>query len=366
MLKYFFKFLFFSILLIFNAHALSNEQPNTKCIPGKNIIFYNETDQYLKAVGPEKFKSNKKILSNFSFILQTPGKNYLVEYIFNSDGIVTTKNLKSCEEKKYDWIFKNEKYSLTMYMGNKKEKNLEMYIGLANSPNYPKQVRFHRRGVYETCYNYQNPQCNQFIAETKLVGFRDLKNNKSYAQLKDDYQKKVAEIKKKKEEERLAVQKKREADIKAANERKAVLAKEREEAEKKAEESRQKHIAYKNSPRGILVNSYKDYILIKGFYEARKDYAIQYVNSKQISNAKKQIKAIEKKMAKKGDLNTKNVWGEASKWYKENWATTIELYKSSASYNQKASGIVNMLLISLNSTYNKQVQGGASTPKKDF
>ena len=32
-----------------------------------------------------------------------------------------------------------------------------------------------------------NPQCNQLIAETLLVGFRDLKGNKSYAQLKDAY-----------------------------------------------------------------------------------------------------------------------------------------------------------------------------------
>ena len=64
--------------------------------------------------------------------------------------------------------------------------------------SYKNKIRFHTKGQYSNCYNYQNPQCNQPIAETLLVGFRDLKSNKSYAQLKDTYLIKVAELKKKK------------------------------------------------------------------------------------------------------------------------------------------------------------------------
>ena len=79
------------------------------------------------------------------------------------------------------------------------------------SMSYKNKIRFHTKGQYSNCYNYQNPQCNQPIAETLLVGFRDLKSNKSYAQLKDAYLIKAAALKKKKEEERLAAQKEREA-----------------------------------------------------------------------------------------------------------------------------------------------------------
>lgn len=346
----------------------SQKSPSSfaNCTKNTEIIFYEQTDKYLSAIGPQKFKSSKSKIENFSFVLQNEDKDYLVEYIFYKNGTVTARNLKNCKEKKYEWIFKSENGGLTMYLGDNNKKELEMSIGLANSNYYAKQVRFHKRGLYENCYNYMNPQCNQLITESKLVGFRDLKNNKTYDQLKKDYQKKVAEIKKKKEEERLAAKKKREAEIKAEKERQAALAKNREEERKREEEIRKKRIEYLNSPEGILEESYKSYILIKEFYEVRKDYALKYVNSKQMSDAKKQIKAVERTMTKKGNLSNDKVWDKASKWYKEKWASTMNLYKSTASYNQQAVGIVNIYLMSLSSTYNEHVQGRALAPKKDF
>ena len=232
--------------------------------------------------------------------------------------------------------------------------------------SYKNKIRFHTKGQYSNCYNYQNPQCNQPIAETLLVGFRDLKSNKSYAQLKDAYLVRVAELKKKKEEERLAAQKKREAEIQARKERREAEERDRLKRERAEREKAAKRAAYLNSPTGILESSYQNYMVIKGFYEARKGYVLQYVNSSQFSTAKSQIKAIEKKLVRKHRLDSDKIWNKSSEWYKQKWFSTIELYKSSGTYNQRATGIVKLLIMSLNSTYNKIVKGGPSGMKKDF
>ena len=208
--------------------------------------------------------------------------------------------------------------------------------------------------------------CNQLVAETLLVGFRDLKSNKSYAQLKDTYLIKVAELKKKKEEERLAEQKEREAAKKAREERERYERERAEKERKQREEAAEKRRAYKNSPTGILESSYQDYMLIKGFYEARKSYVLKFVNSSQYSTAKSQIKAIEKKLVRKHRIDEKKIWNKASEWYKQRWSSTIELYKSTGTYNQQAAGMSKLYIMSLNSTYNKVVKGGPSGMKKDF
>ena len=46
--------------------------------------------------------------------------------------------------------------------------------------------------------------CNQLVAETLLVGFRDLKSNKSYAQLKNTYLIKACRIKKEKRRRKIS------------------------------------------------------------------------------------------------------------------------------------------------------------------
>ena len=162
-------------------------------------------------IGPEKFKDQKQRLSNFSFLSQRPNKNYFVEYVFKPNGTVTATNMTSCKSITYNWTFKGRTRSndVTVYLQRPKTKRLEMSIGLSNSEFYKNKIRFHTSGnydvndsasqrLYANCYNYQNPMCNQLVAETLLVGFRDLKSNKSYAQLKNTYLAKVAELKKKK------------------------------------------------------------------------------------------------------------------------------------------------------------------------
>lgn len=351
-----------------NVKNKSTSKTDATCKQGKNFIFYGKTDKYVRVIGPEKFQDQKQRLSNFSFLSQRPNKNYFVEYVFKSDGTVKATNMTSCKSITYNWTFKGRARSndITVYLQGPKTKTLEMSIGLSNSEFYKNKIRFHTKGQYANCYNYQNPQCNQPVAETLLVGFRDLKSNKSYAQLKNTYLAKVAELKKKKEEERLAEQKRREAAKKAREERERYERERAEKERKQREEAAEKRRAYKNSPTGILESSYQDYMLIKGFYEARKSYALKFVNSSQYSTAKSQIKAIEKKLVRKHRIDEKKIWNKASEWYKQRWSSTIELYKSTGTYNQQAAGMSKLYIMSLNSTYNKVVKGGPSGMKKDF
>tara|TARA_B100000575_G_C23111578_1_gene642153 strand:+ start:506 stop:1723 length:1218 start_codon:yes stop_codon:yes gene_type:complete len=347
-----------------NPKDKTNRKTDTTCRQGKNFIFFGKTDKYVRAVGPEKLKYLKDRFSHFSFLSQRPNKNYFVEYVFKPNGTVTATNMTTCKSMTYNWVFKEG--SSRIYLSQANRKNIEMTMYLSQSSRYKYKILFHSIGQYSNCYNYMNPQCNQLIAETLLVGFRDLKGNKSYAQLKDAYFVKVAELKKKKEQERLAAQKKREAEIKAREDAERVRREKYEEQERKRQEAAKKRAAYLSSPEGILESSYQNYMVIKGFYEARKGYVLQYVNRSQFSTARSQIKAIEKKLVRKHRLDSDKIWNKTSQWYKQKWFSTIELYKSSGTYNQRATGIVKLLIMSLNSTYNKVVKGGPSGMKKDF
>tara|TARA_B100000963_G_scaffold357876_1_gene381089 strand:- start:342 stop:1616 length:1275 start_codon:yes stop_codon:yes gene_type:complete len=361
-----------------NIKNKTTSKTDATCRQGKNFIFYGKTDKYVRVLGPEKFKDQKQMLANFSFLSQRPNKNYFVEYVFKTDGTVTATNMTSCKSITYNWKFKGRSRSndIIVYLQRPKTKILEMSIGLSNSQNKNK-IRFHTPGnydvndsasrrLYANCYNYQNPMCNQFLAETLLVGFRDLKGNKSYAQLKKTYLAKVAEIKKKKEQEELEAFKKREAKAQKQREQELRDRKKREQQRQQERERAEKRKAYRNSPTGILESSYQNYMLIKGFYEARKGYVLQYVNSSQFSTAKSQIKSIEKKLVRKHRIDSNKIWNQTSEWYKQNWSSTIELYKSSGTYNQRAQGLVKLYIMSLNSTYNNVVKGGPSGMKKDF
>ena len=359
-----------------NLKNKTTSKPNPTCRKGKNFIFYGKTDNLVRVVGPDKYRNEynevkdpKKVFSNFSFLSQRPNKKYFVEYIFDPNGTVTATNMTTCKSTKYNWAFKSSsvKTAYKVYLSQANRGDIEMAIYLSQgSMSYKNKIRFHTKGQYSNCYNYQNPQCNQPIAETLLVGFRDLKSNKSYAQLKDAYLVRAAELKKKKEEERLAAQKKREAEIKAREDRRK---KEYERAEKERREFREeaeKKRAYLNSPEGTLESGYQNYMVIKGFYEARKNYTLKYVTRSQFNNAKSQIKAIEKTLVRKHRIDSDKIWKKTSEWYKKKWFSTLELYKSSGAYNQKAQGITKLLLMSLNSSYNKVVKGGPSGMKKDF
>ena len=359
-----------------NLKNKTTSKPNPTCRKGKNFIFYGKTDNLVRVVGPDKYRNEynevkdpKKVFSNFSFLSQRPNKKYFVEYIFDPNGTVTATNMTTCKSTKYNWAFKSSsvKTAYKVYLSQANRGDIEMAIYLSQgSMSYKNKIRFHTKGQYSNCYNYQNPQCNQPIAETLLVGFRDLKGNKSYAQLKDAYLVRAAELKKKKEEERLAAQKKREAEVKARKEEARIRQERAEKERREFREEAAKKRAYLNSPEGTLESGYQNYMVIKGFYEARKNYTLKYVTRSQFNNAKSQIKAIEKTLVRKHRIDSDKIWKKTSEWYKKKWFSTLELYKSSGAYNQKAQGITKLLLMSLNSSYNKVVKGGPSGMKKDF
>lgn len=359
-----------------NLKNKTTSKPNPTCRKGKNFIFYGKTDNLVRVVGPDKYRNEynevkdpKKVFSNFSFLSQRPNKKYFVEYIFDPNGTVTATNMTTCKSTKYNWAFKSSsvKTAYKVYLSQANRGDIEMAIYLSQgSASYKNKIRFHTKGQYSNCYNYQNPQCNQPIAETLLVGFRDLKGNKSYAQLKDAYLVRAAELKKKKEEERLAAQKKREAEVKARKEEARIRQERAEKERREFREEAAKKRAYLNSPEGTLESGYQNYMVIKGFYEARKNYTLKYVTRSQFNNAKSQIKAIEKTLVRKHRIDSDKIWKKTSEWYKKKWFSTLELYKSSGAYNQKAQGITKLLLMSLNSSYNKVVKGGPSGMKKDF
>ena len=359
-----------------NLKNKTTSKPNPTCRKGKNFIFYGKTDNLVRVVGPDKYRNEynevkdpKKVFSNFSFLSQRPNKKYFVEYIFDPNGTVTATNMTTCKSTKYNWAFKSSsvKTAYKVYLSQANRGDIEMAIYLSRGSMQTKnKIRFHTKGQYSNCYNYQNPQCNQPIAETLLVGFRDLKGNKSYAQLKDAYLVRVAELKKKKEEERLAAQKKREAEVKARKEEARIRQERAEKERREFREEAEKKRAYLNSPEGTLESGYQNYMVIKGFYEARKNYTLKYVTRSQFNNAKSQIKAIEKTLVRKHRIDSDKIWKKTSEWYKKKWFSTLELYKSSGAYNQKAQGITKLLLMSLNSSYNKVVKGGPSGMKKDF
>ena len=147
---------------------------------------------------------------------------------------------------------------------------------------------------------------------------------------------------------------------------KAGIEKEKEQKKIAKAEAQRKKIEYDNSPEGMLLSSFQNYMLIKDFYEARKQYAIQYVTSEQMSTSRSQIKAIEDKITKNNDVDKDQVWDMASKWYNKEMASTMDLIKSTGAYTQEAAGTAKINLMSLSSNYNKVVKGGATAPKKDF
>ena len=271
-----------------NVKNKSTSKTDATCKQGKNFIFYGKTDKYVRVIGPEKFQDQKQRLLNFSFLSQRPNKNYFVEYVFKPNGTVTATNMTSCKSITYNWTFKGRTRSndVTVYLQRPKTKRLEMSI-LSNSEFYKNKIRFHTSGnydviqisqrLYANCYNYQNPMCNQPVAETLLVGFRDLKSNKSYAQLKDAYLIKAAELKKKKEEERLAEQKRREAKVKQR--RKDDVKRERQEKERREfrEEAAKKESIFKFTNWDIGVQLSRLYVN-QGFLRSKKKLCIKICN----------------------------------------------------------------------------------------
>ena len=150
------------------------------------------------------------------------------------------------------------------------------------------------------------------------------------------------------------------------NWRKAQEAKEKKAQTKqlaKAEEERKKQ-AYDNSPEGQLHNAYVYYMVIKGFYESRKGYVMQYLTSEQMLDARSKTKEIEDTIVKENKIDENEIWHKAEKYYVAEWGSTIDSVKASGEYTEYLSSTVKNRLIALSKNH-KKVTGGTRI-EKDF
>ena len=169
-----------------------SENKISNCNANNNYIYYSDVrnDKFYKRVW--KFQAGGgyfEELTNFSFIVKSPDKDYEVEYIVNPkkkdnygiSGDFTAINLKDCKTKKY------------------KFRSRENYIFMFDEANLRLEIRGGSGTWYSyygtTCKNEQNPQCMKKLAEINLIGYRDLKNNFSYTESVDAYKNKIAEDK---------------------------------------------------------------------------------------------------------------------------------------------------------------------------
>jgi hypothetical protein len=348
-----------------NQVKKENAKPG-ECTVEKNYIYFNDVRNYknyknVMSIAFERGKGSRKTnLDNISYILKSPDKDYEVEYVAkilkvkkDSYGTIyygkfTATNLKTCESITYDFSNGAESRGFAFL-------NSRLFLKLGW---YDAQWYTNYSGM--TCQNEMNPQCMKKAAKVQVIGFRDLKNNYTYAQYGENYKTKVAKQKaiaeKKAEEKRILEAKKK----KEMDERVAEQQRKRQKVEQAKKEEYKRRQAIANRPDNVLFDSYGKYIALKKFHDANPIY----VSYSQISEAKTQVKAIEKKMLEKDKtINKDDLWERAaSKSNKDYSASTMSMAK--AQYTRQFAAIPKLLMIGLSGIYNKQI--GPKKIKKDF
>ena len=280
----------------------------------------------------------------------------------------------------------------------KSNKNaLDFYLGDGNNVNYLLRLFYQGDQVvwYQStgmnCFNEQNPQCNKKMGALEIIGFTDRKNNSTYAELVETHKKKVIAYKKRKAEEKRIKELQREINrfgtpikrsaekhklrtdyivaleeqlekLKAEEAERRRIAKEEEEKRRIAEEKKKaEKKRIDNLPENRLYDAYTFYISIKKFHEAN---SIYYVSSSQMSEARSQIKAIEKILVEKDStINTEAIWKRAARKIDGNFdANTMAIAKANPS--EQFQGMAKIYILGLTDVYNKLI--GPKTTEKDF
>ena len=363
----------------------------------KNIIFFAdvEKDDYYKNLGINVFfqkEEYKNLINNYGFIIKNP-KGYYVEYIFD-----VKKEDKQYGDYFGNFIAKNLETGKSQSLKFKSNKNsLEFYLGDGNNVSYllrlfyqgDQAVWYKSTGM--NCFNEQNPQCNKIMGALEIPGFTDKKNNSTYAELVETHKKKVIAYKKRKAEEKKIKELKREINqfgtpikrsaekhklrtdyittleeqlekLKAEEAERRRIAKEEEEKRRIAEEKKKaEKKRIDNLPENRLYDAYTFYISIKKFHEAN---SIYYVSSSQMSEARSQIKAIEKILVEKDStINTEAIWKRAARKIDGNFdANTMAIAKANPS--EQFQGMAKIYILGLTDVYNKLI--GPKTTEKDF
>ena len=348
-----------------NQVKKENAKPG-ECTVNKNYIYFNDVRNYknyknVMSIAFERGKGSRNTnLDNISYILKSPDKDYEVEYVakilkVKKDsygtkyyGKFTATNLKTCKSITYDFSNGAESRGFAFL-------NSRLFLKLGW---YDAQWYTNYSGM--TCQNEMNPQCMKKAAKVQVIGFRDLKNNYTYAQYGENYKTKVAKqkaiVEKKAEEKRILEAKQK----KEMNERVAESNRKRQKVEQARKEEYKRRQAIANRPDNVLFDSYGKYIALKKFHDANPIY----VSYSQIREAKTQVKAIEKKMLEKNKtINKDDLWERAvSKSNKDYSADTMSIAK--AQYTSQMAAIPKLLMIGLSGIYNEQI--GPKKLKKDF
>ena len=103
---------------------------------------------------------------------------------------------------------------------------------------------------------------------------------------------------------------------------------------------------------------------IKGFYAARKGYAIVLVTSIQMSDAKSKVKEIEDTIVAKNKIDSDAIWKKAVEYYKDNVKRWMDGIISSGTYSKHLSEEANSDLFTVTSIHS-DVTGGTKI-EKDF
>ena len=121
---------------------------------------------------------------------------------------------------------------------------------------------------------------------------------------------------------------------------------------------------FNNSPNGQLFNSYKTYLIIRELYEARKDYAIQYITYSKMSDIKKQMREIEDKIKSSNNINDEEIWSAASESFSSEISEYLDILKFTGTYNNQIDAYTKLQLMYFNVLYEDIL--GPRSLEKDF
>ena len=361
----------FIFIIFFSSNSLANKNI---CGTKKNITFYNETDEYYNMIGPEKYLSElESILKNFGIVTNNFENNGQNELIFKDNGDLISTNLATCEQEVLQWEYQYTPYEST-FMILAGENDTEEYLlkfGFEGSNFYSDQyfykVVFYQQGLQD-CHNEMNPICHKFLTELEIIGYSNLKTNLTYTEQKEILIAKIEEERKAKEEEerRLLAEKKAEEErikkerIEREKYEKELAEKQRLEQERAYKEAEE----FNNSAYGQLFNSYKTYLIIRELYEARKDYAIQYITYSKMSDIKKQVREIENKIKSSNNINDEEIWSAASESFNSETSGYLDILKFTGTYNNQIDAYTKLQLMYFNGLYEDIL--GPRSLEKDF
>ena len=165
------------------------------CRLNKNFIYYESIDKSDKW---PKFSfhplEKREFFKSFSLLVKSPGEynstdaeGRLVlelinpeEIIFNSDGIMTIINLKTCEKVETNWESNNKEDNFIgwILIGDSNPKKFGIKFSwsqntIVHNNSSISFVRLAYPGKF-SCDNTLNPICDQFHSTKYIVGFRNL------------------------------------------------------------------------------------------------------------------------------------------------------------------------------------------------